>query len=1188
MSLKSIFLEDINRPIEGVIKADDDAHLFQEVTEYVITKEVNRKISNLFEQYNDYQGINGVWISGFFGSGKSHLLKMLSLLLENKSFEKEKVSDLFLPKVNDEVLKAEITKAVNIPSKSILFNIDQKADIISKDQEDAVLSVFVKVFNEMQGYYPKLGHIAEFERDLDNEGLYEKFKTEFEKIAGRPWETRRKRLKMAQDSFAEALANVKNISKEAAIELIGQYREDYRMSIEDFAGMVKDYIDKQPPGFRLNFFVDEVGQYISDNTKLMTNLQTIAESLATKCQGQAWIFVTSQEDLSTVIGALKEKQSQDFSKISDRFRVKVNLTSSDASEVIQKRLLSKNETGEDILVPIYKKEQNNFKTLFQFSEGGRTYRGFEDDGDFITKYPFLTYQFNMFQDSIRGLSVQNAFQGKHQSVGERSMLGVFQDVVKGMIRDDMKVGRIAGFDRMYDGIERTLRGEIQTSVKRAEQHLADKPLCIRVLKILFLVKYIKEFKPTIKHLGILLIEDFGVDLSKHETALKEALNILEYQTYIQRNGNEYEYLTNEEKNIENEIKATEIDETEVNDFFSRMVYDDVIRDVKIRYQDNKQDYPFSRRINGATMGREYELSLDIITSLHENYESVDLLKSHNLGKPELLMRLSDDARLMSDIRNFKKTETYIRQNNSATLKEEIRHILQRKNISNNELKSSLVTRVNDLLSKATFILDGREKSVANSNARNRVAAAFQDLISFAYPNLRMLKGEYNENNLRVIIQSQPDDLFKHNEDSLSEAEREVLADINRNAKRGERTTVKAILDRFGKRPYGWSEMGTLCIVARLYVRKKIEVKENSEILDNRRILDNLLSNRQYAQTILEALTEVDAQLVKNLKELHHYLFNETNSGKEPKEVALQFQDKLKAENAQLKDYLKQQNRYPFLTILNDFQKKIETYSRKSYGDYFTLLTQMEDDLLDFKEDKWDPIKKFMEGNQRKIFDDISNLLDSKAANFRYVSGTELADLETLRHHQSPFTGNAMQAGKEQLDTFRQKLKTAIADASAAAIATIDRLREKLEGYEDFQKITPTQQDRLRDYFAKTISQIQNERHIANIRDLVREFEDFAFQEHIRSMVTWAEPKPAAAAENTYPATTSTATPAADGVRESIPIPKTATADQFIAAQKIKVPFKKPYLRTEKDVEEYVERLKAAYLKQIQNNKGITL
>ena len=184
MTLKNIFLKPVDRPIEGVIKADDEASLRLEIEEYVLTNEVEKRLEEFLDAYNNYEGANGVWVSGFFGSGKSHLLKMLALLLENREMDGATTLDLFLPKCSEnEILRGDLKRAVSIPAKSILFNIDQKADVISKTQIDALLAVFVKVFDEMCGYYGKQGHIAQFERDLDGRGLYEQFKAEYETIA---------------------------------------------------------------------------------------------------------------------------------------------------------------------------------------------------------------------------------------------------------------------------------------------------------------------------------------------------------------------------------------------------------------------------------------------------------------------------------------------------------------------------------------------------------------------------------------------------------------------------------------------------------------------------------------------------------------------------------------------------------------------------------------------------------------------------------------------------------------------------------------------------------------------------------------------------------------------------------------------------------------------------------------------
>ena len=136
MNLKDIFEKPVDRPIEGVIKADDDASLRLEVEEYVLTNEVAKRLESFLDAYKNYEGANGVWVSGFFGSGKSHLLKILALILENRVIDGVAALDLFLPKCKDnEILRGDLKRAATIPSKSILFNIDQKADVISKNSD---------------------------------------------------------------------------------------------------------------------------------------------------------------------------------------------------------------------------------------------------------------------------------------------------------------------------------------------------------------------------------------------------------------------------------------------------------------------------------------------------------------------------------------------------------------------------------------------------------------------------------------------------------------------------------------------------------------------------------------------------------------------------------------------------------------------------------------------------------------------------------------------------------------------------------------------------------------------------------------------------------------------------------------------------------------------------------------------
>ena len=351
MLLKEIFKKPVDRQIEGVIKADDEAGLKNEIEEYVLTNEVSKRLDSFLEAYNNYQGANGAWLSGFFGSGKSHLLKMLALLLENRQVESLSVKEMFISKCGeDRLLQAKIEKAASIPSRSILFNIDQKADVIRKDQVDALLSVFVKVFDEMCGYYGKQPFIAQFERDLDSRDELVGFKVSYERISGKSWEKGRQEFALEKKKIDKAYADTVGDKSQSNNGILDSYRSSYKLSIEDFAEQINSYISKQEKNFRLNFFVDEVGQYIADNIKLMTNLQTIAESLATKCNGRAWVIVTAQEDMNSIIGDMTKQQGNDFSKIQARFSNRLKLTSADVAEVIQIRLLSKTDSSKLFLI----------------------------------------------------------------------------------------------------------------------------------------------------------------------------------------------------------------------------------------------------------------------------------------------------------------------------------------------------------------------------------------------------------------------------------------------------------------------------------------------------------------------------------------------------------------------------------------------------------------------------------------------------------------------------------------------------------------------------------------------------------------------------------------------------------------------------------------------------------------------
>ncbi|MDT4330740.1 BREX system P-loop protein BrxC [Methylomonas sp. MV1] len=1174
-TLKHIFQKPVNRPIEGVIKADDEASLRLEIEEYVLTNEVEKRLETFLDAYNNYEGANGVWVSGFFGSGKSHLLKMLALLLENRQIDGVSALELFLPKCGEnEILRGDLKRAISIPSKSILFNIDQKADVISKTQIDALLAVFVKVFDETCGYYGKQGHIAQFERDLDSRGLYDPFKSAYQATTGRTWQSGREQALLEGKNIAKAYAQVTGDDESSVTGILDKYRTQYKVSIEDFADQVHAFIERQAPDFRLNFFVDEVGQYIAENVKLMTNLQTIAESLATKCRGRAWVIVTAQEDMGTVVGEMGKQQSNDFSKIQARFANRMKLTSADVAEVIQKRLLTKNEDGVGQLSDIYHVQSNNFKTLFDFADGSVSYRNFQDREHFIHSYPFIPYQFALFQSAIQNLSLHNAFEGKHSSVGERSMLGVFQQVAIQI--EEHEIGQLATFDLMFEGIRTALKAQIQRAIILAEGNL-DNPFAIRLLKTLFLVKYVKEFKPTLRNLCILMLDGFNQDLPALRKRVEEALNLLEQQTYVQRNGELYDYLTDEEKDVEEEIKNTEVESTDVAAELEKIIFDNIIKNRKIRYDENGQDYSFTRKLDERLFGREYELCIHVISPFHENADNQATLVMHSYGRDELLLLLPSDDRLVRDLLMYKRTEKYIRQNISVTQQEAIKRILHDKGFQNRERSADIQQRVQLLMGKAKLFVAGAEIEIGSEDAQSRVLRGFHELIARAYPNLRMLRGiNYTENDIGKCLKYSEDGLFGNDVTSLAESEQEMLAFIQSNNRGGVRTTLKSLLERFERKPYGWYYAAVLCTLANLCARGKVEARTDGNLLEENELERALRNTHAHGNLVLDPQVEYTASQIRALKEFYEDFFDHPPRASEAKALGSETAEAFQQLTQQLSSLTNLVSQYPFLSALTPVLDKLKELTGKPYTWYLTELVRQEDSLLALKEGVIDPIRKFMSGPQKGIFDDARKFVQTQEPNFTYVISDVPASIQSVLNDPNCFKGNRIQQIKSELDALALEIDKQVEEVRTQAIAKLKTLQQRMHGLEEFQKLPDVRMAELEAPYQDLIEHIKHQSLIAVINDRLRYFEEQGYQKLLTKLIELTAPKPATGG------TTTETTEADPAEHISEPQPK------YIASRQITIPFDKPWLADESDVDRYLESMRKALMNEIQIGKRIQI
>ena len=163
MKLLNIYKSDINRDINGVIKVaqNDEQSIEQELREYIITKELRKHFNTFFNNYE--KSLNyptdkiGVWISGFFGSGKSHFLKILSYLLSNDVVAGKKAVEYFADKFEDPMMFAQVTKKIGMvdvyAGVENITNYTQKNPILNADNP------YGKDFNASMVWGPLMGRM---------------------------------------------------------------------------------------------------------------------------------------------------------------------------------------------------------------------------------------------------------------------------------------------------------------------------------------------------------------------------------------------------------------------------------------------------------------------------------------------------------------------------------------------------------------------------------------------------------------------------------------------------------------------------------------------------------------------------------------------------------------------------------------------------------------------------------------------------------------------------------------------------------------------------------------------------------------------------------------------------------------------------------------------------------------------
>lgn len=969
--LRELYAKDINREIQGVIKVDDETFIKQELEEYVVTDELLKHFRNFFDSYNASITGNtekmGVWISGFFGSGKSHFLKILSYILDNKVVDGKPAVDYFDDKIQDQMLLANMKRAGNVPTDVILFNIDSKASLDNLDGKDKILSVFEKVFNEKQGL-STIPHVAELERFLIKNNKYEEFKEAVSKECGEDWETARNDFYFRRDEIVNAYSKVMNKSQEEAENWFDKAEENYDISIEKFAKRIKEYIEANDKK-HVVFLVDEVGQYAGTDSKALLNLQTMVENLGLECGGKAWVCVTSQEAIDEVV----KVHSDNFSKIQGRFDTKLSLSSSDTDEVIKKRILAKTDSATDSLESLYEQKESIIKNLFVWSKNTQTQKEYLDKEDFAMTYPFVPYQFNLLQKVFTDIRTQG-FAGKHLSSGERSLLGAFQETAKRY--EDREVGVLIPFYAFYDTIEQFLEG----TIKRVFQNANDimnagnlKEMDINVLKILFMLKSVKEIPTNIDNIALLYASSIDEDKLKLKQDISASLKRLENETLIQRNNEEYKFLTDDEQEINREIKKVVVDQTKINEYLKGLIFDYTLTDRKFTYRNN----PFDLSLyldNMKVSAREYEIGIKVVTTSVDKDDS-EVIRNSSFDQNNIYVLLDIPTNVYDEMYNCLQVEEYVRNTSRIAKSQNVDDIIRAKSREAENTKSRIRESIADSLKEADILINGDKQIINAKEPRARVNEALEKLVKNTYNKIDYIKANFTSTDIRTLFHEDKNHIAGTEVEFPNQKALDELKEYLTEKKSFSfAVTIRSVLQDFEKAPYGYMEQDIIYLLTRLLKDEYINLVYGNEVQSptSEDTLTKLLRRDYYDKTVIKIREKIAMGLVNDVKLVARNCFDKMLPDNEDG----MFADLKEAINSKLMELnqkqglysINRQYNYPGEEVINETITLLSDLSKiRDINDFFESVSNNRQ-ILESNMEKVSTVLDFFKGKQKENFD----------------------------------------------------------------------------------------------------------------------------------------------------------------------------------------------------------------------------
>lgn len=854
MKLKDLYSKPINRAVNPAVSAtkfDPETERI-EIQEYVFTDEIINGLFRILDAIKNNKPYDhvGIWIDGYYGSGKSHFLKYLDYCITpstredavSRLLDAVKAIDPLDEKHNlsfdyDELLSiANWLKRATIDT--CIFNLETSYDN-STDKKKAFLHVFWNEFNGKRGFNKFNITLAQnLEKPLAEKGVFEAFK---ERIAeeGGDWNDPG----MAADLIDNELDWVLDIAKELAPTLsVDSIREriikrDTNMSIDRFGMELASYLKDKGDDYRLILLADEVSQFINKERDRYLNLQEIITKLSEACDNKVWVACTAQQDLSEIMDDCHIAEEKDKEgKIKGRFEVKVSLKGTQPEVITQKRILDKKEEVKPELAALYNKYKAGFDLQFKLPT---SYSSYETQDDFVDYYPFVPYQFKLIMQVFNSF-LNLGYVAKEVKGNERSIIKVIHSTAK--TNADAELGKFISFDELYnnmfeEGLQARGQKAVDNALRMARTYQTDRPernrLAVRVANVLFMICNISQtdqlvFPATLDNVTSLLINDMETPRLNIKNEVEKVIEFLCDNNIIRReqgkNGapETYAFYSEEEMKVAQLIQSQVVDNNtqaeQLKEIFNRYI-------TALR---NKEQYKTRSFSVGLTIKQRTFLSnnpdVQVEFVMDADYETAEQLALQNSNVNRMVYYVGpqyrDNKRLYNAFYWYCQANRYMATPVTSEDNKKTRDEFEKRA---NELYDGIIRKEFEKILDTCPIISGLsvidEAELGQKRGNDRYRVAMDKHLSGIYTKANL--ADYpsmprtTEQLKKAILRNvNPGDYDGMNA-VLTDAEHEVEIYLN---KQFAEVNVSDVLAKFAKAPYGWDNICTLYIINELVRR----------------------------------------------------------------------------------------------------------------------------------------------------------------------------------------------------------------------------------------------------------------------------------------------------------------------------------------------------------------------------------